>query len=306
MEWLCPNYCFFYNFSSMEYKMKYTLASVILISMLVSGTSSAEAASTLEQIGNSETIRIGYRENEPPMSFLNEDNQPVGYSIELCMRIVNDVKSKLKNPNIATKYVPVTSSNRFESLVNNSIDILCGSTTKTLSRAELVDFTQLSFVTGASLLGLETAKINGVSDLQGKKVAVVKDTTTLDSLTKALKKADSDAKVITVNSASEGMDAVINGDVDAFSSDQVVLIGLALTHENPERFSVASEVFSYEPFALAVRRNDSEFRLIADRVLSQLNRSGKITPIYANWFGRFAKEVPTLLEAMYILNSTPE
>ena len=286
--------------------MKSTLALLLLISMLLSGASFAETTSTLEQIKNSETIHIGYRKNEPPMSFLNEDKQPVGYSIELCMHIVNEIKSTLKNPNIAVKYVPVTASNRFESLADNSIDILCGSTTKTLSRAELVDFTQLSFVTGASLLSLKTVNVDGLSDLKGKKVAVVKDTTTIETLKKALKKADSDAKIIPVDSASEGMKALIKGKVDAFSSDQVVLIGLALTNKSDVEFAISKDVFSYEPFALAVRRNDSEFRLIADRVLSQLNRSGNISQIYANWFGSFTKEVPALLQAMYVLNSTPE
>ena len=274
--------------------------------MLIPGLASAEVFSTLDQIKNSETIRIGYRESEPPMSYLDENNQPVGYSIELCTNIVNSVKRELKNPNIATKYVPVTASNRFDALVNNTIDILCGATTKTLSRAEVVDFTQLSFVTGASLLSLESAKVSSVSGLQGKKVAVVKDTTTIDSLTKAIKQLDSDAIIVPVNSASEGVNAVVNGEVDAFSSDQIVLIGLVLTHENSKQFVIADKVFTYEPFALAVRRNDADFRLIADRVLSELNRSGNITPIYVKWFGGFTKKVPTLLDAMYILNSTPE
>lgn len=286
--------------------MKYMFVLIVLLSMLISNTSLAENLSTLEQIKKSETIRIGYRENEPPMSFLNKDKQPVGYSIELCLRIANEVKIRLKNPNIAIKYVPVTSSNRFESLANNSIDILCGSTTKTLSRAELIDFTQLSFVTGASLLSLKETEVDGISDLKGKKVAVVKDTTTLATLTKALKKNENDAKIIPVSSAKEGMDAVTKGNVDSFASDQVILIGLAITHENPEKFMIAKEIFSYEPFALAVRQNDSEFRLIANRVLSELNRSGQINSIYSRWFGQITKEMPSLLEAMYILNSTSE
>ena len=106
----------------------------------------------------------------------------------------------------------------------------------------------------------------------GKKVAVVKDTTTIDILTKTLKKEGSDAKVIPVDSASAGMDLVINGEVDAFSSDQIVLIGLVVTHKDPKKFAVSDKVFSFEPFALAVRRNDAEFRLVANRVLSRLSR----------------------------------
>jgi len=286
--------------------MKYTIALIALISISVSGTSSAGNGSTLEQIKKDEVIRIGYRKAEPPMSFLNEDKQPIGYSIDLCLHIVNEVKSILKNPNIATRYVPVTASNRFEALNNNSIDILCGATTKTLSRSELVDFTQLTFITGAALLSLKTAKIEGFTDLMGKKIAVVKDTTTMDILGKTLKKEASDAKIIPVDSASKGMELVIKGEVDAFSSDQIVLIGLVVTHKNPKQFAVSDKVFSFEPFALAVRRNDAEFRLLANRVLSKLSRSSQIIKVYKQWFGKYITEVPALLEALYILNATPE
>jgi glutamate/aspartate transport system substrate-binding protein len=286
--------------------MKYTIALIALISMLVSGAGSAGDTPTLEQIKKDEVIRIGYRKAEPPMSFLNEDKQPIGYSIDLCLHIVNEVKSILKNPNIATRYVPVTASNRFEALSNNSIDILCGATTKTLSRSELVDFTQLTFITGAALLSLKTAKIEGFTDLMGKKIAVVKGTTTMDILAKTLRNEASDAKIIPVDSATIGMDLIIKGEVDAFSSDQIVLIGLVVTHKDPKHFAVSDKVFSFEPFALAVRRNDAEFRLLADRVLSRLSRSSQIIKVYKQWFGKYIKEVPALLEALYILNATPE
>jgi glutamate/aspartate transport system substrate-binding protein len=286
--------------------MKYTIALIALISMLISGTGSAGGTPTLEQIKNSEVIRIGYRETEPPMSFLNKDKQPIGYSIDLCLHIVNEVKSLLKNPNIATRYVPVNASNRFEALRNNSIDILCGATTKTLSRSELVDFTQLTFITGAALLSLKSVGIKGISDLIGKKVAVVKDTTTMDILKKTLRKEISDAEIIPVDSASEGMDLVLKGEVAAFSSDQIVLIGLVVTHKNPKQFAVTDKVFSFEPFALAVRQNDAEFRLVANRVLSRLSRSSEITKVYKQWFGKYIKEVPALLEALYVLNATPK
>jgi len=286
--------------------MKYGITLLALLSLLFSGATLAGEISTLEQIKKTGEIRIGYRKNEPPMSFLNKNNQPVGYSIELCLNIVNDIKGVLKNPNITTKYVPVTASSRFDALKNNSIDILCGSTTKTLSRSEQVDFTQLSFVTGADLVSLKSARIESVSALKGKKVAVVKDTTTMTSLKKALKTLDSDAKIVVVNSSKEGMDAVLKGKVAAFSSDQIVLVGLIITNENAAKFALSDKVFTYEPFALAVRQNDSEFRLIADRSLSRINRSGHIAKIYNTWFGSYIKEVPGQLKAMYILNSTPE
>jgi len=286
--------------------MKYVITLLSLITVLFSGVSFAGDSSTLKQIKETEIIRIGYRLDEPPMSFLNKNKQPVGYSIDLCLHIVNDVKIKLKNPNIATKFVPVTASNRFKALENNEIDILCGSTTKTLSRSELVDFTQLTFITGADILSLKTSHIKEISDLKGKKVAVVKDTTTANSLRKALKKVGSDAEIITVDSADVGMEAVLNGEVDAFSSDQIVLMGLILTNEDVEKLTLTGKIFSQEPFALAVRRNDSDFRLIANRTLSRLNRSRKIGLIYRAWFSPIVTKIPPLHEAMYILNSTPE
>lgn len=286
--------------------MKFLTAFVITLCLLAPQLSAAESSTTLERIKQTGTVRIGFRESEPPMSFLDADNKPVGYSIDLCTRIVNEVKNTLQNQDISIKFVPVTTANRFEAITKDKIDILCGATTKTLSRAELVDFTQLTFVTGASMLSLKQTGVKGVSDLQGKTVAVVKDTTTIKHLNKALKDAVIDATVTPVNSASEGMKALIAGEVDAFASDQIVLIGLALTHQGTEEFSIADQVFSFEPFALAVQRNDSEFRLLADRALSRLNRNGQITPIYAKWFGKFTKEVPTLVQAMYMLNSTPE
>lgn len=286
--------------------MKYKIAVMALISMLVSATGSAGDASTLEQIKKSGEIRIGYRETNPPMSFLNKDKQPVGYSIALCLHIANEVKSQLQDPNIAIRYLPVNATNRFDALRDNSIDILCGATTKTLSRSEFVDFTQLTFITGASFLSLKSAEVKGFADLSGKKVAVVKDTTTMNALEKTLQKQGSDAEIVLVDSSAEGVDLVVKGEVAAFSADQIVLIGLVVTHQDKHQFAVAEKVFSFEPFALAVRLNDAEFRLMANRALSKLSRSGKITNVFERWFGQYIKEVPPILEALYILNATPE
>ena len=155
-------------------------------------------------------------------------------------------------------------------------------------------------------MAIKLTKIGEGEDPWGGYRMGFEGTTTIESLKRALKEAVSDAQVVPVVSAAEGVAALEAGKVDAFASDQIVLIGLVVTNESPEKFGIAGELFSYEPFALAVRRNDSEFRLLADRVLSQLYRSGQITPIYSKWLGGLSDEVPNLLEAMYILNSTPE
>jgi len=286
--------------------MKYTLATIALISMLASGTILAADLSTMEQIKKTEKIRIGYRADKPPMSFVNRNNELVGYSIDLCLRMVDEMKEQLKNPNISVEYVPVNASNRFDALQNNSIDILCGATTKTLSRSELVDFTQPTFVTGAALLTLKPLQIHNVPELSGKKIAVVKDTTTLDSLSKMLEREGIDAEIVMVKTATEGMAALTKGEVHAFSGDQIVLIGLIINSENPKQFGLTENVFSFEPFALAVRKNDAEFRLVADRMLSTLYRTKKVLLLYDKWFGKYINKMPPLLEAMYLINSTPE
>jgi len=286
--------------------MKYIIVTMALITMLASGITLAADFSTLEQVKKTKKIRIGYRADKPPMSFVNRNNELVGYSIDLCLRMVDEMKSTLEIPDISVEYVPVNASNRFDALTDNKIDILCGVTTKTISRSEIVDFTQPTFVTGAALLTLKTLEVQNISELSGKKIAVVKDTTTFDSLTKMLKREGSDAEVVTVKTAVDGMNAVTRGEVDAFSGDQIVLVGLIINSDNPKQFALTENVFSFEPFALAVRKNDSEFRLVADRMLSRLYRTKKVLLLYDKWFGSYIKKMPTLLEAMYLINSTPE
>ncbi len=286
--------------------MKYMIVIMALITMLASGITLAADFSTLEQVKKTKKIRIGYRADKPPMSFVDRNNELVGYSIDLCLRMVDELKTTLEMPDIKIEYVPVNASNRFDALTDNSIDILCGVTTKTISRSELVDFTQPTFVTGAALLTLKTLQVQNISELSGKKIAVVKDTTTYDSLTKMLKREGSDAEVVTVKTAVEGMNAVTSGEVDAFSGDQIVLVGLIINSDNPKQFALTENVFSFEPFALAVRKNDSDFRLVADRMLSKLYRTKKVLLLYDKWFGSYIKKMPTLLEAMYLINSTPE
>ena len=279
----------------------------LAISLATPSLSLADQSGTLDQIRKSGKIRIGYRQSEPPMSFADNNGQAVGYTIDLCMRIVTSVKGELGKPDLAVEFVPVTAESRFSALSDNSIDILCGSTTKTLSRSKLVDFTQLTFVTGASLLSLDDKKAIGISDLRGKKVGVVKDTTTIESLKAALAKSLTEAEVVPVDTAADAVKALLDGKIDAFSSDQVVLIGLVLTSKEQDgHFFVSTELFSFEPFALAVRRNDADFRLVADRALSQLYRSGQIDQIYKKWFHRFAPKKSTALDALYRLNATPE
>ena len=285
--------------------MRGKLAIILMVVFFSSPLSAQELTGTLQQIKKSGQIRIGYRASEPPMSFSDKDGNPAGYSIDICKDITTAVGKKI-GANIKAKYVPVTADERFKAIVDNKIDILCGATTKTLSRGELVDFTQLTFVTGASLMILKDNEALDSSGFEGKKLGVVKATTTEALLRQIIRDTSTDAEIVLFESADEGIDALRKKKIDAFSSDQIVLIGMASKEPDPMEFEIKSDVFSFEPFALALRRNDADFRLVADRVISDLCRSKKILYIYDNWIGKFTRQMPPIFEAMIQLNSTPE
>ena len=287
--------------------MRTLVLGLAFVCLQMSASAASELTGTLKRIDDTGQMNLGFRESEPPMSFRDQSGNPVGYSIDLCNHIAAAVKQKLDRADITVNYVLVTAENRFTSIESASIDILCGATTKTLGRSERVGFTQLTFVTGASLLSMNDAKVPNVSDLKGKRVAVVSNTTTIEVLKGALNDMLVDAEVVPVSSAIEGMALLDKGEVSAFSSDQIVLIGQIIIRENSEKkYFLSKKLFSFEPFALAVRRGDVDFQLVSDRALSQLNRTGQIVEIYRKWFGRIAEKPPIALRALYQLNATPE
>ena len=283
---------------------KWVLACALLC-LSVSANAATEWVQTLKRINDSGEINLGYRVDQTPMSFDSGSNKAAGYSVDLCNHIAAAVQQKLSRPDIRVNYLPVTAKSRFDAIQSGKIDILCGATTKTLSRAEIVGFTQSTFVTGGSLLSRKDAAVENLKGLEGKRVGVVTNTTTIEHLNNALKQLAIDVEVVPVGSTKEGMDMLDNKKIDAFAADQVVLIGQVISRGGRERYSLSRELFSFEPFALAVPRGDADFQLVADRVLSQLNRSGQIGQIYKRWFGSFGEQLPSGLNALYQLNSTP-
>jgi len=283
--------------------MRGILTTILLVAFFVNPLAAQELTGTLQQVQKTGKIKIGYRHSQPPMSYLGKDDNPVGYSIDLCRHIVNEIKNKIGSE-IDIEFVPVTAENRFHALSENKIDILCGATTKTLSRSEVVDFTQLTFVTGASFMTLKGKKIR--NNFEGKKIGVVKSTTTAVALKNLLQETSTDAEIILLNSTAEGLSALKKEKIDAFSADQVVLIGLALSIDNSDSFSILPDLFSFEPFAFAVRRNDADFRLIADRVISHLYRTRQILKIYDKWFSKFSLKRSSAFEALIQINAIPE
>jgi ABC-type amino acid transport substrate-binding protein len=288
---------------------KYLATALLLIAIAtlpLTTASAREQDGTLQKIAKSGEFVIGYRADASPLSYENADGQPSGYSVDLCRRIAAAIKTHLGNNKIKTKFVAVTSDERLSAVKSGKVDIECGSTTMTMSRQKEVDFTLPTFVTGGSILSLAENGIQSMSDLAGKKGGVVSSTTTFGQLQAYLQKNLIDAEVIEVADRKAGMNKLNNGSIDSFASDQIVLIGQVIEALYPKKYSLISETFSYEPYALVVRRNDADFRLVANSALAQLYRSGQHIQIYNKWIGRIGIRPSPVLAAMYQLNTIPE
>jgi glutamate/aspartate transport system substrate-binding protein len=260
---------------------------------------------TLEKITSAKTITMGYREASPPFSYVGSDQKPVGYAVDLCTRVAAGIQQQLGLNDLHIQWMPVTPENRMAMVANGSIDLECGSTTNTLSRQAQVDFSHMTFVDGGSLLVSTASNIKSLSDIAGKRVAVIPGTTTENVLAEALQKANINVELVRVREHSDGIAALENGSADAYASDRVILIGLALMSKDPTKLALADERLSYEPYGLMLRRGDADFRLAVNRVLSRLYRSGQIYPIYERWFGAVDRASP-LLHTMYLLHGLPE
>jgi ABC-type amino acid transport substrate-binding protein len=265
-------------------------------------TAATEWTQTLKRINDTGEMNLGFRQDQGPMSFDKGDGIAAGYSVDLCKYIASMVVETLGKTTIQVNFVPVTAATRFEAIQSGKIDILCGVTTKTLSRAKIVGFTQPTFVTGGSLLTRTGLTIDKIDDLAGKRVAVVENTTTIKTLEKALAKREVEAEVIPVSSTSQGMNLLDNKEIDVMAADQIVLIG-QIIERGRERYELSSLLYSMEPFALAIPRGDADFQLVADSALSRLYRSGEILKVFDVWFGLFDKEPPPMLKSLYRLHA---
>jgi ABC-type amino acid transport substrate-binding protein len=285
--------------------MRRTLILAVLTALLASPASGQELQGTLKKISDSKTLVIGYRETAVPFSFLSPEKQPVGYSIDLCRRVAGGIQQQLKLSELKLSWVPVTSDNRLQMVANGTVDLECGTTTQTLGRSEQVDFSLMTFVDGGTFLVRANSNINTVSDLAGKKVAVIPTTTTATALNDALRRSFTTVQIVSVKDHAEGLATLERGTADAYASDRTILIGLAVTSKDPSKLSLSDQGFSYEPYGLVLRRNDSAFRLAVNRVLANTYRGQQIVEIYNKWFGSFGRPSP-LLQVMYLINAIPE
>lgn len=284
---------------------KILLTAALAVGLATPAALAQGAGGTLDKISKSGEIVIGHRESSVPFSYLDADQKPVGYSIDLCMKIVDAVSAEL-GKKIAVKYVPVNPKTRIALMANGTIDLECGSTTNNLTRQQQVEYLPVTFVTGTKIMARKGSGISSVADLNGKSVALAQGTTNERAVKAAIKDQGLDVKVLPVRDHAEGMLSLETDRVDAYSTDHILLFGLIAKSKTPDKFEVVGDFLSFDPYAIMVRRDDSAFELVGKKALAAVFRSGEIDGIYAKWFDPLGVPQGDLLKAAFTLGGLPE
>ena len=259
-------------------------AGLLATTFLAAPVVAQELTGTLKKIKESGVITLGVRETSIPFSYLDDKQNPIGYSIDLCMAIVEEVKKELTMPTLTVKTNPVTSQTRIPLMSNGTIDMECGSTTNNLTRQKQVAFAPVTFVTGTKLVVKKTSKIKSYKDLKGKTVVVTQGTTNERTI-KALSDTENlNIKFLNAKDHAESFLTVESGRAAAFAMDDVLLYGLIAKSKKPKDFDVVGDYLSYDPYGIMFRKNDADFAIVANRALANLMRSGEINKIYDKWF----------------------
>jgi ABC-type amino acid transport substrate-binding protein len=260
--------------------------------------SQAAMAGTLQRVRDSGVFRIGYRADAKPYSYRNDRGQAAGFIVDLCLEV-----AKALGPNVRAEFVQIAPNRRFEAIRDGQADILCDPNSVTMARREMVDFSLPTFLDGAAVLSRTSKPVRVFEDFAGKRIGVLQGTTSEETLRGSLDELALKATVVPVRDHRSGFSLLSDDKIDAYFADRGIVVGM-LAEGGWPGFEVSKSYFSYETYALALPRDDSAFRLLVDRTLAQLYRSGKINAILEKTFGR--GQPPDMLKAMFVINSLPE
>src|SRR5256714_10553995 len=251
---------------------------------LLAGFEAAAQDGTLKKIKDSGSITIGHRDASIPFSYYDDRQQPVGYAVDLCMRIVDAVKSELKMPNLKVNYQLVTSANRIPLMANGTIDLECGSTTNNLERQKQVWFTITHFVTANRWVAKKSAKLHKLGDLKGKTIVSTAGTTNIKQITEINGQQNLGMNIISANGHPEAFQMVETGRAVAFVMDDILLYSLVAQSRTPKNYAISKEALSVEPYGIMVRKDDASFKKVVDAAMVNIYKSGEINKIYDKWF----------------------
>ncbi|QJR15393.1 amino acid ABC transporter substrate-binding protein [Usitatibacter palustris] len=290
-----------------------TAFAALALCVLAAPVAAQDLTGTLKKIKDTGTITIGHRETSIPFSYLDDKQQPIGYSMDICAAVVEEVKKELGLTTLTVKYNPVTSQTRIPLMANGTIDIECGSTTNNLTRQKQVAFAPVTFITGTKLLVKKSAKVKTYKDLKNKTVVVTQGTTNERTIKALSDKDNLNIKFLNAKDHAESFLTVESGRAVAFSMDDILLYGLIAKAKNPKDYEVVGDYLSYDPYGMMFRKNDDDFGVVVRRAIGKLFASGDIEKIYKKWFqdklpSGEAMGVPMspLLKAAIQINALPE
>jgi glutamate/aspartate transport system substrate-binding protein len=268
---------------------------------------------TLAAIKASHVVHLGYRESSPPFSFLDQTNRPIGYSLELCEAVVDEIGVEVDEPALRIDYVKVTSDDRIAAVTQGKIDLECGSTTANAERAKQVAFSPLMFVAGTKLMVPKASGITAVTDLKGRNVVVTKGTTNEQAMHNADKKFSLGLNVVTADDHEQSYQMLVKGKADAFATDDILLSGLIARHKSQDKFRVTGDYLSYDPYGIMFRKGEPQLAAVVERAFRKLGSNHNLIPLYNKWF---VSRLPTgeklnvpispqLEEAFHVLDDSP-
>jgi ABC-type amino acid transport substrate-binding protein len=225
--------------------------------------------------------------------------------VELCQRVVRSLASQLKLPELNVSWVLVTVQSRFDVVAKGNADMECGASTITLGRMKQVDFSSVTFVESTGLMVRAASGVRSLSDLAGRKIAVVRGTSNERAVAAQVKRRQLNTTLVAVGSGDEALAALESGKADAFASDRLLLVGAVSKAKEPRSLTLLADQLSIEPYGIVLPRGDSSLRLAVNTALAQIYGSGEIDEIFRRWFGQFGPP-PAILDAAYLLGSFPE
>jgi glutamate/aspartate transport system substrate-binding protein len=244
----------------------------------------AQESPTLKKIKDTGTITIGHRDSSIPFSYYDDKQQPIGYAMDLCMKVVDAVKAELKMPNLKVALNPVTSATRIPLMANGTIDLECGSTTNNVERQKQVSFTNTHFITANRWVAKKSANLNSLNDLKGKTIVSTAGTTNIKQMTEINTAQNLGMNIISANGHPEAFQMVETGRAVAFAMDDILLYSLASQSRTPGEWGISKDATSVEPYGIMLRKDDAEFKKIVDASTANLYKSGAINAIYDKWF----------------------
>jgi glutamate/aspartate transport system substrate-binding protein len=246
----------------------------------------AALAGTLKKVKDTGAITLGYRESSLPFSYLNRRNQPIGYAMDLCREIVEDVSTELDGMEIRIAFGLVTPANRLRKVASGEVDLECGSTTANTERRREVAFSPIFFIAGTKLMVPKSSSVRSYRDLSGKTAVVTAGTTNEAALRTLADKQKLGISIVTAADHAQSLDMLVSGQADAFATDDVLLYGFIATNEKAKNMMVVGDYLSYDPYGLAYRRDDPAFAGVVERTFGRIAGERRLAELYNKWFLR--------------------